>query len=168
MEQSKESQSLPAFNGSFEENIAVIFDQPAEVGKRYFLPQNSLIDAATVTGVRPHYHDTVFFGGRPMDMAEHVLIDGIVYDVLPLADFKNVLLSLATKKNSIKVERLPLGSLLVLPESPVVGIREAAPKARKAFYISVSSRQCFIEFTQAPASRRFVVFISFNYTLRKV
>ena len=168
MEQQTEPQNLPAFNGSFEENIAVIFNQPAEVGKRYFLPQNSLIDAATITGVRPHYHDTTFFGGKPLDLAQTVLIDGVIYDVLPLADFKNVLLSLANKKNSIKVERLPLGTLTVLPESPVVGIREAAPKARKAFYISVSSRQCFIEFTAAPASSNFVVFISFNYTLRKV
>jgi len=161
-------QNLPAFNGSFEENIAVIFENPPKVGKRYFLPQNSLIDAAIVTGVRPHYHDTVFFGGKPLDLAQTVLIDGVSYDVLPLADFKNVLLTLATKKNSKKVERMPLGTLLVLPESPALGTREAAPKARKAFYISVSSRQCFIEFTAAPASRRFVVFISFNYTLRKI
>jgi len=168
MEQSKNIQNLPAFNGSFEENIMVIFDNPAKVGERYFLPQNSLIDAAIVTGIRPHYHDTVLLGGKPYDMAQTVLIDGVSFDVLPVADFKNVLLSLANKKNNIQVERLPLGTLTVLPGAPVPGINAASPKARKAFYISVSSRQCFIEFTAAPASRRFVVFISFNYTLRKV
>lgn len=159
--------SLPAFNGSFEENIFITFNTIPIVGERYFLPQNSLIDAAIITGIRPHYFDRV----PPLtyDMDNSYTIDGVVYNVIGRADYTNILLSLANKRNSIKIQRLPISSLEILPTSPAPGINEARPKPRKAFYLMISSRQCFIEFTNVPVTALpFVVPISFNYTLKKL
>jgi len=157
-----DQQNLPAFNGSFEENIFITFDTLPLVGERYFLPQNSLLDAAIITGVRPHYNVVDY------DMSPTFQIGDTNYNVIPRLTFRNILLSLATKRNSIKIQRLPLSTLEVLPGTTGLNNR-SNPKARKAFYIAVSSRQCFIEFTDTSALvLPFVVPISFNYTLRKI
>jgi len=157
--------ALPSFNGSNEYLQLLTFKTAPAVGERYYFDQNSLIDAGIVTALRVHYTEVRFFG-VPFDMDATYQVNGVQYDTIKFDDYKNLLLTLADKRNTLRLQRCPASTFLVLPNAPGFNAG-AAPKQRKALRLAVSTRQCFIEFTKAPVTRApFVVPISIDYTTK--
>ena len=155
-------QPLPAFNGSNEYNFFLYFDTIPNAGERIYFKPDDRLDKSVLTGVRVHYYDAAFVGPS-YDMAQTVEHNGIVYNVLPFADYKNLLLSIVDKRENLRLERCPASTFLTLPQEP--GFNQgASPTARKALRISISLYRSFVEFTQAPGvSAPFVVPISLFY-----
>ena len=135
-------------------------------GERLYFDQNSRIDGCRLTYVMPHFfNDTYFSPAAPIDMWGKYQDDDIIYDVIAFNDYKNMLLTLADKRNAQTIERIPAATFLVLPSQPLVLGSGNTPKARKPVDLIISTNKSFIEFTTAFAAgvNGTIIPISFYY-----
>lgn len=155
--------ALPSFDGSNERLQLLLFNTAPTVGERYFFAQDSQIDESLTTGLRVHYTDENFFGaGRPVDMWTTYNYNGVNYQVIPLDDYKRLLVTLSTNKKNYRINRCPASAFQVLPTLP--GTQPTNPKARRALSVKISTMRCFIEFTAAVTVRApFVVPVTIYY-----
>lgn len=154
---------LPAFDGGDHYLQIIVFENAPKTGERYYFDQDSRIDAVICTGLRVHYTDLGVLVGGDYDMYRTYKIGAINYNVIEYSDYKNLLLTLSDNKNTMKIQRMPASTFIVNAQAPGFNIG-AAPKARKALRMQLSTMRCFIEFT-APVTVRapFIVPISIYY-----
>lgn len=156
-----DQECLPSFDGSNEFLQLLFFDSAPLAGERYYFAQNSLIDSRRVTFLNVHYNNTRFFG-VDYDMSATYKEGATTYNVINFDDYKNLLLTLATMQDEMKIERCPASTFLIFPNAPLTA--QAPPKARKALDFYIGTRNCFIEFTAAPGTAApFVIPISIYY-----
>lgn len=152
---------LPSFDGSNEYLQLLYFATAPVAGERYYFSQNSKIDSKRVTFLNVHYNNTRFLGDD-FDMYATYKDDSVTYNVITFADYKSLLLSLADMQDEMRLERCPASTFLIFPNAPLT--LQAPPKARKPLDLYIGTRNCFVEFTQAPTTvAPFIIPVSIYY-----